>query len=281
MVLSRLAALSGPPPGPQNASSETPTNTKTKNDTENEAETDGKSESEEIGWGRAVLGRVRALSVSGQQHGTVFWKTGARQKLEGLGELGPRETLAEVRSSVREVKFSLRSMGGGGYLVPPRRVSVVRSVNGAWPRRVSVSLPVFISIVLLLGRSVNEGIVLSFDGSLFVWPKRVFLYAATPCEHMTSLQSKVVCATNKPNQTNRTDGVKQNSTSCAAIFQYHLTSPAPLQTNANQAEDPATQPARHTHPNPNVDLWPPPPPRPAGTVLRVLGLARNARSMVN
>lgn len=113
MVLSRLAALSGPPPGPQNASSETPTNTKTKNDTENEAETDGKSESEEIGWGRAVLGRVRALSVSGQQHGTVFWKTGARQKLEGLGELGPRETLAEVRSSGREVKFSLRLMGGG------------------------------------------------------------------------------------------------------------------------------------------------------------------------
>ncbi|CAN0484876.1 unnamed protein product, partial [Hapterophycus canaliculatus] len=45
--------------------------------------------------GRSLLARVRALSVSGQQHGTVFWKAGAGDRLEALGGLGPRETLVE------------------------------------------------------------------------------------------------------------------------------------------------------------------------------------------
>ena len=99
MVLSRLAALSTPPTGLRNASSDTPTGTETEPATEKvtETQTDRKPEPEEdAAWGRSVLGRVRALSVSGQQHGTVFWKTGARKTLKDLGDLGPRETLAEV-----------------------------------------------------------------------------------------------------------------------------------------------------------------------------------------
>ncbi|CAN0323396.1 unnamed protein product, partial [Scytosiphon promiscuus] len=44
------------------------------------------------------LARVRALSVSGQQHGTVFWKGGAGERLQALGGLGPRETLVEALS---------------------------------------------------------------------------------------------------------------------------------------------------------------------------------------
>lgn len=81
MALSRLADLSSPP---QNASSET-------------LALESLPETERSGWGRWVLSRVRAVSASGQQHGTVFWKAGAREKLEGLGKLGPRETLVEVR----------------------------------------------------------------------------------------------------------------------------------------------------------------------------------------
>ncbi|CAM9733519.1 unnamed protein product [Pylaiella littoralis] len=77
MSLSRLAALSTPPDhdgggGHEHASSSPPA------------------------WGRSVLARVRALSVSGQQHGTVFWKVGAGERLEKLADLGPRETLVEA-----------------------------------------------------------------------------------------------------------------------------------------------------------------------------------------
>lgn len=74
MALSRLAALSNPP-----------------------SSRGGDEPPATPGWGRSVLARVRALSVSGQQHGTVFWKKGARERLEGMRELGPRETLVEVR----------------------------------------------------------------------------------------------------------------------------------------------------------------------------------------
>lgn len=74
MALSRLANLSAPPP----------------------TSSGGKASPTKLGWGRAVLARVRAVSVSGQQHGTVFWKTGAEERLKGLGDLGPRATLVEV-----------------------------------------------------------------------------------------------------------------------------------------------------------------------------------------
>lgn len=51
-------------------------------------------------WGRSALARVRAISVSGQQHGTVFWKSGATERLAGLAALGPRDTLLEVSFAV-------------------------------------------------------------------------------------------------------------------------------------------------------------------------------------
>ena len=82
MALSRLAALVSP----------------LANDSEKNASTENRQPGEgEMGWGRSVLARVRALSVSGQQHGTVFWKAGAKERLESLGKLGPKDTLVEVR----------------------------------------------------------------------------------------------------------------------------------------------------------------------------------------
>eukprot|EP00903_Cladosiphon_okamuranus_P007840 g7585.t1 len=74
MALSRLANLSSPPPSSGG----------------------GIASPTKLGWGRAVLARVRAVSVSGQQHGTVFWKTGAEERLKKLGDLGPRDTLVEA-----------------------------------------------------------------------------------------------------------------------------------------------------------------------------------------
>ncbi|CAM9645235.1 unnamed protein product [Ascophyllum nodosum] len=81
MALSRLAALVSP----------------LANDSEKNASTENHQPGEgEMGWGRSVLARVRALSVSGQQHGTVFWKAGAKERLESLGKLGPKDTLVEA-----------------------------------------------------------------------------------------------------------------------------------------------------------------------------------------
>ena len=76
MALSRLATLSTPPPSL--GGKESP------------------ASPSKLGWGRSVLARVCAVSVSGQQHGTVFWKAGAEERLKGLGDLGPRATLVEV-----------------------------------------------------------------------------------------------------------------------------------------------------------------------------------------
>lgn len=87
IALSRLAALTSPPADDpdKNASSKP----------------QGEGDEEEMGWGRRVLSSVRALSVSGQQHGTVFWKAGARERLESLGQLEPEDTtLVEVRATV-------------------------------------------------------------------------------------------------------------------------------------------------------------------------------------
>eukprot|EP00752_Nemacystus_decipiens_P016481 g14732.t1 len=76
MALSRLATLSTPPPSRGGKeSSPSPMS---------------------LGWGRSMLAKVRAVSVSGQQHGTVFWKDGAEDKLKGLGNLGPRATLVDA-----------------------------------------------------------------------------------------------------------------------------------------------------------------------------------------
>lgn len=89
--LSRLAALSAPPP---------PLGNKEPACSGKEAETEQQGGPGPVTtWGRSVLARVRAVSVSGQQHGTVFWKAGAAERLKGLAGLGPKDTLVEVRAS--------------------------------------------------------------------------------------------------------------------------------------------------------------------------------------
>lgn len=97
VALSRLAALTSPPADDpdKNASS-----------LETHHQSQGEGGEEETGWGRRVLSSVRALSVSGQQHGTVFWKAGARERLDSLGQLGPRDTtLVEVGATVGLKRF--------------------------------------------------------------------------------------------------------------------------------------------------------------------------------
>ncbi|CAM9530696.1 unnamed protein product [Choristocarpus tenellus] len=47
-------------------------------------------------WGSSVLGRVRAVSVSGQQHGTVYWKCGAGKTLAAMAELDRKTTLLDA-----------------------------------------------------------------------------------------------------------------------------------------------------------------------------------------
>lgn len=92
VALSRLAALASPPADDAD---------KNTSSLETHHQSSGEGGKEETGWGRRVLSSVRALSVSGQQHGTVFWKAGARERLERLGQLGPRDTtLVEVRATV-------------------------------------------------------------------------------------------------------------------------------------------------------------------------------------
>lgn len=90
LALSRLAALSAPTPALGNKEPAYPAK-----------ETENLQQGEPgrvTTWGRSVLARVRAVSVSGQQHGTVFWKAGAAERLKGLGGLGPKDTLVEVRA---------------------------------------------------------------------------------------------------------------------------------------------------------------------------------------
>ncbi|CAM9439927.1 unnamed protein product [Ectocarpus fasciculatus] len=88
--LSRLAALSAPPP---------PLGNKEPVCSGKEAETEQQGGPGPVTtWGRSVLARVRAVSVSGQQHGTVFWKAGAAERLKGLAGLGPKDTLVEALS---------------------------------------------------------------------------------------------------------------------------------------------------------------------------------------
>lgn len=70
------------------------------------------------------MARVRAVSVSGQQHGTVFWKAGAEERLTGLGDLGPRATLGEVCAvvmgpflvTVCAQQFHRRKLSGAGAI---------------------------------------------------------------------------------------------------------------------------------------------------------------------
>ncbi|CBJ25521.1 similar to xylulokinase homolog [Ectocarpus siliculosus] len=88
LALSRLAALSTPPHG-----SKEPAYPGKETETLEQGEP-GRVTT----WGRSVLARVHAVSVSGQQHGTVFWKAGAAERLKGLGGLGPKDTLVEALS---------------------------------------------------------------------------------------------------------------------------------------------------------------------------------------
>lgn len=106
MALSRLADLKSPP---STAESDTEPGTATKTE-----EQDG---TDRTTWGRSALSRVRALSVSGQQHGTVFWKEGAAEKLDGLAELGPRHTLVEVDSAGLGKMLVARPEQNGGVNV--------------------------------------------------------------------------------------------------------------------------------------------------------------------
>ncbi|CAN0205913.1 unnamed protein product [Ectocarpus sp. 4 AP-2014] len=90
LALSRLAALSASTPPLGNKEPACPAK---------ETETLQQGEPGRVTtWGRSVLARVRAVSVSGQQHGTVFWKAGAAERLKGLGGLGPKDTLVEALS---------------------------------------------------------------------------------------------------------------------------------------------------------------------------------------
>lgn len=117
MAFARLAARSGAPsPGETPESSPPGSN--------------ASSGEDDRTWGRAALARVRALSVSGQQHGTVFWKTGASERLAHLANLGPRHTLLEVRAGSGSGLELVR--GGSGVVAASLGVRFDPRCPGGW-----------------------------------------------------------------------------------------------------------------------------------------------------
>lgn len=113
VALSRLAALSAPP---------SPLGDKEPACPGKETQTEQEGGPEPVTtWGRSVLARVTAVSVSGQQHGTVFWKAGAEERLKGLGGLGPKDTLVEVRAlpPVLKPPTNVDDSSSRSWCVPP------------------------------------------------------------------------------------------------------------------------------------------------------------------
>ncbi|CAM9213716.1 unnamed protein product [Chrysoparadoxa australica] len=96
------------------------------------------------------------LSVSGQQHGTVYWAAGAEEKLKGLASKGPRTTLNEAlwpcwarldcpiwadSSTVAQCHALEEAMGGAAHVAKATGSSAYPRFSGNQICRLSVEEP--------------------------------------------------------------------------------------------------------------------------------------------